>query len=952
MDRRLTGMLRALAPGLVLWLLLVLALPALFTGRGYVPWDATDLWLPWKHFITECLWNGAWPLWNPSILHGFPQGGDPGTWYPVSWLFALPGRYDLTAMNAEYLFHLWFAGMGFRLLALRLAMPRATALALAACYMFSGLMLGNAQHIGWVVSAAWTPWVLAALLHLYRRPGPVGAAALALALAMSLAGGYVGMFIVQGYLLAGLAVAGIARRWRQGGAAAVRPWAGHLALAALLFVPAAAAVLASSTELAAHVDRGAGLRPDATVTGVLNGSLPPKALLTFFVPLLTGVADPAFFGRDLALVNCTIGLLPVMAVLYGMVHRPGRRYLVFLVAGVAMLMLAIGEDLPFRRWAYHLPLLDLFRFPTIFRMFAILFLLLAAGEVLRTPPHRAGGWWRWLAAGAIVMAAIAGAQWAGHGAGALRLVPRYGPDAFHAAASLSDRLLLGCGVGAVVLGAAAWACRARAPVTAWALPVLIMADATVAARLCAPDTVRHTGATTAQVDAFIAACPPTVPLPPLDRPLSAVDDTTLRHNMLWRNLAMFHKLPTGDGWSPYHLLAHAAARGEGAIDAVQDRPLAYWDGPADTGATVHGVAAGVGMFAFRASSVSGGTLALLQNRYPGWRATVNGARVPVHVHRTAFMAVELPPGAHEVCWEFRPRPVRAAAWTSVLAWCVLGTGVLMAWARRRGIGRRRAGPVLASGALLLGLWCAWVYHQRHAGGDLAARRAALERQVAALPAGTTVQPVANTDRPLAPGTAAASHVRTVLPTDMGELARALRPDADHVAYIRAGTVRWPEESAILLHGHRVLAADERGGITTLLLERTDDRAAAPLLLSMHPRPGAEETGTVLRRAVGSLAPGRAIEVFVEAGPVGEADPYIALQVERGGAIIDWHAYPVRAYGTGPRVRAWAVADLRNDLRADDVLSVFLWQGNEHAAHLYDLRIGQRPSGGAWTVPYR
>jgi hypothetical protein len=151
----------------------------LLNGDAHIPWDATALYLTWKYHITECLWNGTLPLWKPYITGGFPQQGDPGTWYPVSWLFSLPGRYSIASMHAEYLFHVWFAGTGAYLLLQRTGVPWGGSIALGVCSRFSGVIVGNARHIGWVVSAAWLPWILLAMLGLYRQPRPAWAWALA-----------------------------------------------------------------------------------------------------------------------------------------------------------------------------------------------------------------------------------------------------------------------------------------------------------------------------------------------------------------------------------------------------------------------------------------------------------------------------------------------------------------------------------------------------------------------------------------------------------------------------------------------------------------------------------------------------------------------------------------------------------------------------------------------------
>jgi hypothetical protein len=75
-----------------------------------------------------------------------------------------------------------------------------------------------------------------------------------------------------------------------------------------------------------------------------------------------------------------------------------------------------------------------------------------------------------------------------------------------------------------------------------------------------------------------------------------------------------------------------------------------------------------------------GFLVLLGASDPGWRATVDGRAVPVRRANTVFRAVDLPAGAHQVVFSYRPITVAAGALTSALGTVVL---VGLAWSRRR-----------------------------------------------------------------------------------------------------------------------------------------------------------------------------------------------------------------------------------------------------------------------------
>ena len=56
-----------------------------------------------------------------------------------------------------------------------------------------------------------------------------------------------------------------------------------------------------------------------------------------------------------------------------------------------------------------------------------------------------------------------------------------------------------------------------------------------------------------------------------------------------------------------------------------------------------------------------GRLVLLDTFYPGWRAEVDGRRVPIRPADAAFRAVSVGPGRHEVRFSYHPASVHTGA---------------------------------------------------------------------------------------------------------------------------------------------------------------------------------------------------------------------------------------------------------------------------------------------------
>lgn len=84
-------------------------------------------------------------------------------------------------------------------------------------------------------------------------------------------------------------------------------------------------------------------------------------------------------------------------------------------------------------------------------------------------------------------------------------------------------------------------------------------------------------------------------------------------------------------------------------------------------------------------------LVFAEAMYPGWRATLDGEPVPIHLANGMFMAVVVPSGTHEVQFEFQPRSVRTGLAVSAVALVVVLGGLLSCsvLSRRR---RTKANP--------------------------------------------------------------------------------------------------------------------------------------------------------------------------------------------------------------------------------------------------------------------
>jgi hypothetical protein len=146
---------KILPPALLLGFVLLAYWP-LSTGQLCMKYDILDQFFQYRHFLSDSLSNGVWPLWTPWQYYGFPYFADPqsAAWYPPAWLIASLRPYDLYSLYFEWLAHVFMGGLGFYFLLRKLGVTLVSALTMALLYECNGVFLGNAQHFTYIISMA------------------------------------------------------------------------------------------------------------------------------------------------------------------------------------------------------------------------------------------------------------------------------------------------------------------------------------------------------------------------------------------------------------------------------------------------------------------------------------------------------------------------------------------------------------------------------------------------------------------------------------------------------------------------------------------------------------------------------------------------------------------------------------------------------------------------------
>ena len=243
--------------------------------------------LPLQRYFADNVLSGRLPFWTPYLFSGYPLLANPevGAWYAPHWPFFLAGVTPL-AIQMELVFNAFIACLGAYLLLSGMVASRSAAIMGALFYGLSGFFAGHSSHVGIFSAAGWFPWLLLA----YRRAA--GSAVVLYTALGAMAGGLMilagyaqtAMFGFLGlgfYALSDMAF-GKTRPVRAAGIVAGM-FTGALAIAAIQILPA--------LELAGHSIRAAFEYSTST-----EGVLKPAALVTLLAPDALGALSGKYTG--------------------------------------------------------------------------------------------------------------------------------------------------------------------------------------------------------------------------------------------------------------------------------------------------------------------------------------------------------------------------------------------------------------------------------------------------------------------------------------------------------------------------------------------------------------------------------------------------------------------------------------------------------------------------------
>ena len=365
--------------------------------------------------------TGEWPLWNPNIFSGMPTlhafTGTSRLYLPefiTRFLVSigLPGFW-------VFLLHLVFGGLGCFVLLRRLGGSFTAGLLGGTGFMlmpYINTMLVHG-HGSQMMTLAYLPWVIWAVLRLYDRATFISAALLALLVGLQLQRGHAQIAYYTLLLLGLFFLVMVVRSWRDPERGAGRNWSFILlfALAMVVGFGLATSLFLPVMSYTPYSIRGSGMGGGTGFEYATQWSFSFGETLTFLLPSFYGFGGVTYWG-DMPFTDYPnyMGILLLLLAVWavaapnGSLSRPGgtpfwgreplrgrdrRTWFVWTLAagGVLAYLLSLGHNFFLYKPFYNLfPYFNKFRVPTMLLVLTQFSVVVLAGIGLDS-------WLRWLA---------------------------------------------------------------------------------------------------------------------------------------------------------------------------------------------------------------------------------------------------------------------------------------------------------------------------------------------------------------------------------------------------------------------------------------------------------------------------------------------------------------------------------------------------------------------------
>lgn len=640
-------------------------------------YDMMDWFYPMRHLVGECLQNNILPIWNPYTNLGYPLHTDPqsGALYPVVWILGYLFGYSVYTINLEFVLHLVFAFYGMKKLSEEIGISENIAIVVGLSYACCGFFVGNAQHLSWIIAAAWIPFVAAYYLKMIRLNSWRDALWFSFFAFLLLVGGYPAFTITTFYLLGIAFLVQSVLLLRKKEFKNLKKWILNNVVFGIAFILQSLVFLKYFLESLSYLVRTESL----TLANIQILPFSPQSFLSFILPFVTG-GNSSFFKTDISMANGYFGLVAFLFLLFHLWKKLNRKSILLWSLGIFFLLVSMGDYFFLRSFLYHyVPMMNLFRYPSLFRIFAILCFLLLFGLSFQNYEHSQKdkkNVFR-LRLTIIVLGAIISSLWIY----ALLKVDLLWPEnltadsiiAFFNKSNNSEMLLIQAPIQILLLLLLLFKTFSKKGMSFLRFAmVIILFDLFLSVQLNCFLTVTSEAKVTLlqeKIDKFPAAFP--VPSEPLS---SVSHHGNKKHYPIWYNLNILQKRVANNGYNNFKFRAYRSFKERQDAQGILNNQILFESGKTKIDSLENGVASNIKIESFSPVKTSATInfdedteLTFLQYYYPGWKTYLDGKEIDLFLKEDIFLAVNVPKGKHEIVFEFYPENFLSYFFVSVFA---------------------------------------------------------------------------------------------------------------------------------------------------------------------------------------------------------------------------------------------------------------------------------------------
>ena len=697
-------------PYLILLLLAIIGYWQISFMIDPLTYDMTIQAFQWRYFVGECLRDQLLPLWNPYQHMGYPIHADPqGTaWYPITWVIGFIAGYNMSALSFDFILHVFLAGTGMYHLAKKLEIKDPVALLVGITYMFCGFFISNAQHFSWIGSATWVPFILCHYIAFSKGMGLKHAILTGFFMFLLLTGGYPVFAIILFYFFIILLVWFLIKWYKES------RWEGLFRLLKLNSIAAGTAILLSMVVwvslylIIPYMSRAEGLSLETAHFNPFS----PRCMISFILPF--GVVKEHFwFDTDYAMANGYFGIIFFLFFIYSLFLKKPAILKILLWWGIFTLLASMGKYTPVRELLFRfIPFMDLFRFPSMFRLFSLIsFILLAGWGMQHFLNYRKKILLLKSLSIIMLIVLIFTPVFIRIFTGEIGLVGLINDHLFNASkdSTLIQHLVFQSIIQSILILLLIILILKphKKRIYLYLLIGLVVFDMIFAAQLNGPYTVYGKRFSTKEIDTHIKTFPNGFPIPSTGNIIENNDNSTeLKYGPLWLNMNICKKEIAHGGYNPFMFKSydHLMVSLPDLLQSTINNPPVFLSGQIysvdsiKTHITNKNLQPGnlyfspadlmeINSFSFNSHEddhayitafspikaeidvKTGGYLILtfLQSNYYGWKASIDKEPVKIYTSNTNFISIIVPPGDHQVIFNYKPGAVILAFYISLLS---------------------------------------------------------------------------------------------------------------------------------------------------------------------------------------------------------------------------------------------------------------------------------------------